>query len=130
MSANARDAALRRLQLLNRWAAVAAVILTVAFSVIVAHAFPGRAIAKTHQRRSPAAAHRRSHHRPQRFPDPFRSEGSHPRRKTTHTQTPSATHTQTPSAPAPAPTPPASVPAPAPAPAPAPQPAPVVSGGS
>jgi hypothetical protein len=123
MSANARDAALRRLQLLNRWAAVVAVILTVAFSVVVAHAFPGRSIAKTPQRRSLAAAHRRPHHRHQRFPDPFRSEGSHPRRTTTrtHTQTPSA-----PAAPAPAPTPPAS----APAPAPTPQPAPVVSGGS
>ncbi len=135
MSARSRDAALRRLSLLNRWVAVAAVILTIAFSVAVANAFRGHSIGKTATGTPLAQAGKRSRHRhhKQHYPDPFPADNS-----TAPAQSTPAPSTPAPSAPAPStPAPstqaqsaPAPAPAAAPTPAPVQAPAPVVSGGS
>jgi len=125
MSVRSRDAALRRLSLLNRWLAVAAVILTIAFSVAVASAFRGHSIARTATGSPLAQAGRRSRHRhhKQHYPNPFPADSSTTSSQTTPSQT-------TPSQSTPAPITQAPAPAPAPTPAPVQSPAPVVSGGS
>jgi cytoskeletal protein RodZ len=128
MSARSRDAALRRLSLLNRWLAVAAVVLTIAVGVVVANAFRGHSIARAATRTPLAQAGRRSRHRhhKQQYPNPFPDDSS-----ATSSQSTPPQSSQSPSTPAPTTQAP-STPAPAPAPTPAPvqSPAPVVSGGS